>query len=191
VDIRNLFFTYRSYTPIPLILLALVLADPSWMTFLGGVAVMILGEAVRFWGVAYAGSATRTTATAGGERLVTDGPFGHVRNPLYAGNFFLSLGVMIMCWPWMPWMALIYLLLFFLQYGCIVNLEEEYLSKRFGEAYTRYCANVGRWIPRLKGYKDGEVSSPNYAKALKSEKNTLQAIFTIWVLVLLRWHLLG
>jgi protein-S-isoprenylcysteine O-methyltransferase Ste14 len=190
MDIRNFFFTYRSYTPIPLILVALIFADPSWTTFFTGLAVMLSGEAVRFWGVAHAGSATRTTATAGGGELITSGPFAYVRNPLYVGNFFIGLGVMIMYWAWMPWMAVIYIVLFGIQYTLIVRLEEEYLQGQFKESYEPYCRKVGRWIPRLRTFTHAEQRRPQLFKALKSERNTLQAIATFCGLLLLRWLVL-
>jgi len=190
VDIRQIFFKNRSYTPIPLIIIALILAKPTWISFLAGLVSVLFGEAIRFWGVAYAGSATRTTGQAGGERLVTDGPFGLVRNPLYVGNFFLSFGFMIMCWAWMPWMAFVFLALYSIQYGFIVNLEEEYLSDRFPEAYRDFKQHVRRWIPSTRPYKGGEVSEPKYDKALRSERNTFQAIVSVCGLLIIRWFLL-
>ncbi len=190
MDVRHFFFKQRSYTPIPLLIGALILAKPTWVTVGIGFGSVLLGEAIRFWGVAYAGSATRTTGKAGGDRLVTDGPFGRVRNPLYVGNFFLSFGFMIMCWAWMPWMALIHICLFAVQYTLIVSLEEEYLSERFGNEYTQYRKEVKRWIPRFSPYACPDRSQPNLAKTLQSERNTLQAIIAVSLLVLLRWHLL-
>ncbi|MBN2030562.1 isoprenylcysteine carboxylmethyltransferase family protein [bacterium] len=190
MDLRHLFFKYRSYTPIGFILLLLICADPTWPRFFCGLAVLLLGETIRFWGVAYAGSATRTTGAAGGDRLVTDGPYGHMRNPLYVGNFFISLGFLIMTWVWIPWMIVVFMVLFGLQYSLIVHLEEEYLSDRFKESYREYRQSVPRWIPRLKLYKGSEESDPRFVNTLKSERNTLQAIAAVCGLLLVRWHFL-
>jgi len=186
----EVFFKYRSYSPIPLIVAALILAMPTWFRFGAGFLLMLLGETIRFWGVAYAGSATRTTGGVGGKRLVTDGPFGYVRNPLYVGNFFLSFGALIMSWAWMPWMVLVLIFLFGIQYSFIVHLEEGYLSRQFGKSYRDYQTNVPRWIPRMRAYSSPEKSVPNYPKALRSERNTFQAILTVCGLLLIRWHLL-
>ena len=190
MDIRHIFFKYRSYTPIPLIIIALTLAKTTWRSFLGGMVFVLLGEGIRFWGVAYAGSATRTTKRASGNRLVTSGPFGHVRNPLYLGNFLLSFGLMIISWAWMPWMAFLFISLFAIQYGFIVHLEEDYLSQRFGKQYADYRRSVHRWIPRLNPYSGPESINPNYNKALRSERNTFQAIMAVCGLLLIRWQLL-
>ena len=182
-------FKNRSYSPVPLIPLALVLARPEWSTIFAGLAVMISGELIRFWGVSYAGSATRTTAKAGGADLITSGPFGYVRNPLYVGNFFLALGFVIMAWAWMPWMVLVFLLLFFFQYSFIVSHEEEYLQQTFKEEYTNYCAKVHRWIPGFTPYAGLTTKEPNFPAALKSERNTFQSIILVTVILIIRWQL--
>lgn len=190
MDIRQLFFKYRSYTPIPLILIALILAKTTWQSFIGGMCLVLLGEGLRFWGVAYAGGATRTTKRASGDRLITNGPFSRVRNPLYLGNFLLSFGLVIIAWAWMPWMACLFVFLFGIQYGFIVHLEEEYLSQRFGKQYTDYRKRVHRWIPRLNPYSDSDTTNPNYYMALRSERNTFQAIAAVCGLLIIRWQLL-
>ena len=190
MDIRHFFFKYRSYTPIPLIVIALALAKPTWPTFLGGLLFVLSGEGLRFWGVAYAGGATRTTSRVRGDRLITDGPFGHVRNPLYLGNFILSFGIMIMSWAWMPWMAFLFISLFGIQYSFIVHLEEEFLHQRFGEDYSEYRKNVRRWIPCVVPYPTTEPTDPNFSKALRSERNTFQAIVVVCGLLLIRWHVI-
>lgn len=190
MDLRKFFFRFRSYTPIPLIVAALVFARPSWTSILTGMVLMLIGEGIRFWGVAYAGSGTRVTTEASGSRLITNGPFAHIRNPLYCGNFLLWCGFLVASWAWMPWMALVLFLFFFFQYGRIVDFEEEYLSKKFGASYEAYRKAVPRWIPGLRGYKGPEKSDPNWKRALRSERDTLQAILAVLVLVFLRWRLL-
>lgn len=181
------FFKYRSYTPIPLLLAVLILADPTWLSFCSGLVIVILGETMRFWGVLYAGSATRTTGEVGAGRLVTDGPFAHVRNPLYVGNFLLSLGLTVMSWAWMPWMLILFCLLFGLQYVFIVREEERFLADQFGAQYTEYCRHVKRWLPKIRGFSNSESSNPVFAKAWRSERNTLQAIVSVIALLILRW----
>lgn len=189
MTIGHFFFKHRSYTPIPLLAAVLVLADPTWVSFTAGLGIVLAGEAMRLWGVLYAGSATRTTGEVGAGRLVTDGPFSHVRNPLYAGNFLLSLGLVIMSWAWMPWMLILFLGLFGVQYTFIVKEEERFLSDRFGDQYAEYSARVRRWIPRIRGFSNSEPSQPALAKALRSERNTLQAVASVTALVILRWAL--
>jgi protein-S-isoprenylcysteine O-methyltransferase Ste14 len=168
----------------------LILANPGWISIGAGLAVALLGESIRFTGVAYAGRSTRRTKKAGASRLVTDGPFGYVRNPLYVGNFFLSLGVVIMTNAWMPWMILVQIILFSFQYHFIVQHEESFLAKEFSE-YASFKKNVHPWIPRLKPWTfEGQVKTePGWSKARKSERNTFQAIIVTVILIILRWQL--
>ena len=92
--IGRLFFRARSFTPVPFILLIVLFAHPTRVSVAGGLCLMVLGELIRIWGVGYAGFITRTR-NVGADVLVTDGPFALIRNPLYAGNFFLSLGAVV------------------------------------------------------------------------------------------------
>jgi len=194
LDIREFLFNHRGYTPIPLFIAVVILARPSGASFLGGLTLMLLGEALRLWAVSHAGSATRTTSGVGGEQLVTSGPYAYVRNPLYLGNFLLTVGFCIMAWAWMPWMLLVAVALFTLQYGLIISLEEEYLRRRFGEAYEDYCRHVPRFLPRPACPRPrgrpwaGRPSNPgSWGQAFRSEKSTLLN-FALSVLVLgLRW----
>jgi protein-S-isoprenylcysteine O-methyltransferase Ste14 len=81
------------------------------------------------------------------QRLVVQGVYRHVRNPMIAGVLFVLLGEAILAasLPLLGWFAL----------AVIVNAvyiplsEEPGLVKRFGADYLAYQQNVPRWIPRL------------------------------------------
>ena len=96
MDVRQRLFQYRSYTPIPFLLIMVFFAQPTRISLIVGLATILAGEGVRLWGVAIAGSETRTTGPVGGTFLVTTGPFAYVRNPLYVGNMLIYLGVGVM-----------------------------------------------------------------------------------------------
>ncbi|MDZ7292511.1 MAG: isoprenylcysteine carboxylmethyltransferase family protein [candidate division KSB1 bacterium] len=192
MDLRKFFFEYRSYTPIPLLLAILILADSSPASLACGFVLVLLGESLRIWAVRHAGGATRTTGGPGaGAELITHGPFAHVRNPLYLGNFILSLGFCIMAWAWMPWMFFVFLVLFGLQYGLIVSLEEERLRQHFGQAYENYFQHVPRFIPRLRPFQPQVVTGMSLRRALKIENNTLMSVFFVTLAIFLRWQLVG
>lgn len=186
---REFFFTYRSYTPIPLLLAALIFARPTAASFLIGLLIAVMGESIRIWAVRYAGSATRTTGEVGADDLVTNGPYGYVRNPLYIGNFFISFGVLIMTWALMPWLLIVYLVLFFFQYSAIISLEEDFLKKKFSDQYAEYMRNVPRIIPRLTPWGRGDRQPTSLARALRTERRTLQSFSIVVLLVALRWIL--
>ena len=105
LKIGEFFFRTRSYTPVPFLILLILFAAPTRASLVAGFIVMLTGEAIRIWGVGYSGFITRTR-NVGADLLVTNGAYGRLRNPLYLGNFILSLGVCIMFNALMPWMVI-------------------------------------------------------------------------------------
>ena len=80
------------------------------------------------------------------QRLVVEGPYRSVRNPMISGVAMILLSeaaftgsAFLLGW------ALFFLLVNHLNF---LFIEEPGLEKRFGDAYRRYKANVPRWIPR-------------------------------------------
>jgi protein-S-isoprenylcysteine O-methyltransferase Ste14 len=186
MDIRNILFSYRSYTPIPFLIVMILGAHPTVGSLLGGFAAALCGEAIRFWGVSVAGSETRTTGKVGGSQLIVAGPFAYVRNPLYIGNIVLYCGIGIMANAFLPWLLIIAFIYFVVQYRMIVSTEEEYLTRTFGEYYTEYRRNVPRFIPRVvpwvSEYQQGQ--SVDFHRGLYSERRTLQAFILITLLLI-------
>lgn len=187
MSLRALVFASRSYTPIPLLIAILVLADPGVASFIGGGTVAILGESIRLWAVGYAGSATRTRHV-GAPTLVTDGPYGYVRNPIYVGNFILSLGLCVMAWAWMPYMLGVFILAFGVQYALIVSLEEEHLQNTFGETYSRYRAHVPRFLPTWTRFPHASGLPFDLNAAIHSDRRTFQSITAVTLAIALRWY---
>lgn len=183
--IGELFFRWRSYTPIPLLLAALILARPTWQSMALGYAVLIGGELLRISAVGFASGSTRTLE-AGVGALITGGPYSYTRNPLYLGNFLISLGLCLACWAWMPWMVFVFVAAFSLQYGFIVHLEETTLAERLGGEYQEYLKQVPRWAVRFTPYRPRYPEKGDFMRGLKSERRTLQSIAIVTVLLILR-----
>jgi protein-S-isoprenylcysteine O-methyltransferase Ste14 len=188
--IGNFFFKARSFTPVPFIPLILYFSNPTSVSIAVGFILMLMGESLRFWGVGYAGFATRTRNVGAGQ-LVTNGAFGVIRNPLYAGNFFISLGVVIAFNALMPYMVLAYVALYAIQYYFIVKLEEEKLENIFGDEYRSYKAAVPRFIPNFRVNQNGSAVPFNGAVAIKNEKKVFVSIFIMLLAAMLVhfWHL--
>ena len=184
-DIRAWIFRYRSYTPLPFLVVMVLFARPTITSLVVGFAMVVLGEGIRFWGVSIAGAETRTTGRVGGTYLITTGPFAHVRNPLYLGNMIMYAGVGVMSMALFPWLLFAAVVWFYVQYSLIISREEEYLAAQFGGAYDDYRKHVPRFLPRLTPYRteDPPPKRMNIAEGLASERRTLQAMALVTLLV--------
>ena len=121
--------------------------------------------------------------------MVVAGPYARVRNPLYVGNLLLYTGIGIMANALVPWLVIVALVYFSLQYALIVSLEEEFLETEFGADYLEYKRNVPRFLPRLTPFAHPaqEHQLPNWREALRSERRTLQAIGIVLLILVAIW----
>jgi len=188
-NISSIAFKYRSYTPIPFLILMLIFQKSTPLTLIIGFAVALVGELIRFWGVSWAGSETRTTGGVGGTFLIISGPFAHVRNPLYVGNVLLYLGLGIMSFALFPYLQIVAIIFFLVQYYFIVREEEKYLLEKFKDDYRDYCKNVQAFFPRLIPYKNPSIVQPprNPKAGIRSERRSLQAFIGISLLLIILW----
>jgi len=167
----------------------LVFQKSTPLTLIIGFAVALVGELIRFWGVSWAGSETRTTGGVGGTFLIISGPFAHVRNPLYVGNILLYLGLGIMSFALFPYLQTVAIIFFLVQYYFIVREEEKYLLEKFKDDYRDYCKNVPAFFPRLIPYKNPSIVQPpcNPKAGIRSERRSLQAFIGISLLLIILW----
>ena len=188
-EISKKLFKYRSYTPIPFLLVMFFYENANIWSLIVGFVIALAGELIRLWGVSWAGSETRTTGTVGGAFLVVSGPFAHVRNPLYLGNILMYVGLGVMSYALFPYLQVVALVYFMFQYHMIVKEEEEYLKKTYGKSYEEYVNKVPRFIPRLFPYKFKGIEQPTFKlnAGLKSEKRTLQAFGFVSITIFLLW----
>lgn len=166
-----------------------VFAHPVLPLFVAGGMLTLFGEAIRLWGVAYAGPLTRVTGGVGAPEVIVSGPFAYVRNPLYIGNILMYSGVGIMANALSPWLMIVAAGYFVVQYSAIVSLEEEFLEKEFGEEYRSYKKNVPRFFPALKNFEHEaqQRQRPDWKGAAKSEYRTFQAILIVTGIIVVRW----
>jgi uncharacterized membrane protein len=85
--------------------------------------------------------------TDGGNRLVTDGIYSVVRNPMYAGTFLFCVGVILMLFN--PWALVLFMAAYLSIYIPEIRKEERILFKAFGEQYQAYCEKTPRFFPDL------------------------------------------
>ena len=147
------------------------------MIFLG---ISVLGELVRIFTVGFAPRNTSGRNTPAGQiadELNTTGFYSIIRHPLYLGNFLMWLGPVIFIRS--AWFAFVFLLVYWLYYERIMFAEEQFLRRKFGDAYDSWSAKVSaflpfqfKWIPPKLGF--------SFRNVLKREYNSFVNIFLIF-----------
>jgi protein-S-isoprenylcysteine O-methyltransferase Ste14 len=155
--------------------LVLLLLSPWWLEWswnetlslevLGG--VLLVGSVVAgTWAVAKMGWARLLFAGAlfpsgaGAEennvpqRLVVEGPYRYVRNPLYDTDFCLIVGTALLT---SSWALVLVAVLYLAQLAFQLPLEELELRERFGFPYRRYCELVPRFVPRHRPVRQRDL----------------------------------
>src|SRR5688500_14786116 len=161
-QIGAVLFRHRGWLPLLFLGIPLVMpGSTSPFRWQVGLALIIIGEAIRLAGVAAAGTVTRRRSR-NVQRLVTYGIFAWARNPLYIGNFLIWMGFVTI--SGVLWFLPIAVLLFAVEYELIVRYEEGVLESIFGREYVEYKNKTPRWLPR-----------PPRADARSGEHNTGEA----------------
>ena len=111
--------------------------------FFCGAIVLVLGQILRFYAAGFIPE--YRTVSIGAPVLVTWGPYKWVRNPLYAGNFLMGAGwALMVSWGWLVAFCFAFLLLYCV---FIIPAEEDFLAKKYKEAYSSYKKQVPALFP--------------------------------------------
>lgn len=200
IGLGRVLFRFRSFTPVPVLVLLLWLlwrsrgvpgpggAELDAALNLIGLLVALAGQGLRFYTLGQVPEGTSGQGSAlEASTLNTRGPYAHVRNPLYLGNLGLCLGLMLIAHD--AWVYAVGLAFFFGEYFFIIRAEENFLRAKFGAPYEEFLARVPRWVPRLRPAYPGALRSGfDVARALKKEHNP----FAAWgsgAVVLVGWEL--
>ncbi|MFQ5456047.1 MAG: methyltransferase family protein [Nitrospirota bacterium] len=116
-----------------------IIAKPTSFSIILGIPIIVIGEAIRIWSSGYIRK---------DNQLATNGPYLFTRNPLYLGNFFLGLGFSIMSNNLI--IIVLFSFFFFFIYQWVIEDEENYLVKKFGDEFARYKMDVPRFFPGIK-----------------------------------------
>ena len=85
--------------------------------------------------------------------LVTGGIYQISRNPAFLGFDLVYIGIVLMFFNWVLLAVSVFAgLMFHLQ---IVNVEEDFLVRTFGQAYLDYRKKVNRYLGRKIGKQNG------------------------------------
>lgn len=115
-----------------------------------GVVLTAFGYFIFTWSVIARGQYATAWDMPKNHKLVTWGPYRHVRHPSYLSYFLMFFGLFFI---WLTWIALIPIVAIpgYLQ---IVTEEEKMLIQRFGDEYVTYQKTVGKFFPKLRTPKE-------------------------------------
>lgn len=188
----NWLFRWRSYLPIVLYVLAAAVIftesdthHPLYSAEFAYIclAVSLLGQLIRAITIGYTPRGTSGRNTKAGqvaEVLNTKGIYSTVRHPLYLGNFFMWLGIIMYVGNW--WFTLVCCLLFWVYYERIMFAEEFFLRKKFGQVYLDWSSKTPAFWPSFSNWASAgwDFSMKN---VLKREYNGFFAIFLSFALL--------
>jgi protein-S-isoprenylcysteine O-methyltransferase Ste14 len=109
-----------------------------------GAAIVAVAAMLRTWASAHLPSAIVHDRALHDERLVADGPYRFVRNPLYLGNLLISVGMGLLA-SRLGFVVLVLGQAIF--YRRLIGREEAELLASQGERYLGFCAAVPRLLP--------------------------------------------
>jgi protein-S-isoprenylcysteine O-methyltransferase Ste14 len=117
-------------------------AAPAYATLVG-LGLVLCGSVLSAWVLGWLGRSFSIVPEA--RKLVTNGPYGVVRHPLYITEGVATVGVVLLHWTFFA--ALLVCVQFLIQYRRI-QLEEELLNETFPE-YSDYAKRIPRLIPSI------------------------------------------
>jgi protein-S-isoprenylcysteine O-methyltransferase Ste14 len=121
------------------------LASPNGLAFAVGLIFVAIGLTLGILSIRrFRLAGTSVVPGEPSTALVVEGPYRFTRNPIYIGFVLLYFGLaIILTSVWV--LALLIPVLIVLQRG-VVEREEVYLERQFGDAYRKYQARVPRWL---------------------------------------------
>ena len=135
-----------------------------------------IGAVSRVWGTAYLGSSTVNSMYMKAGRVMADGPFRYVRNPLYIGVWFMVAALAFIMPATGALEAMVLLTVFLLR---LILGEEAFLSAQIGEPYRQYLAAVPRLVPRFHSNLPRSGSRPHWLRAVLAELTPIGVFVTM------------
>jgi protein-S-isoprenylcysteine O-methyltransferase Ste14 len=165
----NFLFKFRGQIPIVLFLMSVPVVyftDYQFLDDYPGLRLILLitcvlfsflGQVIRAIAIGTSSKHTsgRNTKEQVAEALNTKGIYSTVRHPLYLGNYFMWIGIVMFTFN--VWFILTVSLLFWLYYERIMFAEERFLERKFGEDYLSWSLKVPAFWPSMKNHIPTEI----------------------------------
>lgn len=118
-------------------------------------------------------------------KLMTEGPFSVVRNPLYLFSLIGVVGIGLMS----ARLSILMLLLgaCYIIFSRMITREEHFLQEKFGKEYTLYCHTTPQLWPNLKLYKTPKIIEIHPQYVLNAMKDAILWFMPYFVFELIEW----
>ena len=159
----NWLFRYRGQIPVFLFVAAIPVVYFTDISFLNetsreiltiiSIALSILGFIIRAISIGTTPIGTSGRNTKEGqvaESLNTKGIYSMARHPLYLGNYFMWIGIVLFTFNFS--FLVVVSLLFWLYYERIMFAEERFLERKFGDAYMNWARKTPSFIPCFRKF---------------------------------------
>jgi hypothetical protein len=136
----------------------------------------LISALFRVWGTAYLGPTTVNSMNMVAGKVMADGPYRYVRNPLYVGLWFMvaAMAFLMPATGALLAIALITIVIVRLTLG-----EETFLKAQLGEPYVSYLHAVPRFVPSLRGALAPSGAKPHWLRAALTELTPIGIVVAI------------
>ncbi len=150
------------------VLALLALARPRPIDVSVGIAIMVIGEAIRVWA---AGHLRKTV------QLITSGPYRYTRNPLYLGRLLIFTGVGVMAHLPYGLNAAVLAIGWAIFFGYYLRRKERVeparLRQLHGDRYEAYFRAVPALFPNGRSYAATEPSPWSSERLLRNREHLM------------------
>jgi protein-S-isoprenylcysteine O-methyltransferase Ste14 len=136
------------------------------VVFGAAAVLMVVAALVRTWGSAYLGRKVVHDHAVHVEELRADGPYRHVRNPLYFGNVLMSVAMSQIAPEIGCPLMIIGMLVFSYR---LIGREEAALEAEQGERYRAFMRAVPRLWPSIRARIPASGGTPDWINGLSAE----------------------
>ena len=127
--------------------------------FAFGTLLVFLAALVRSWATAYLHANVVHDADLHSERLLADGPYRHLRNPLYLGNILMAVGIGFLASRIGFVVIVVVNILIVMR---LIAREEAGLLASQGESYRLYYEAVPSLLPSIRARVPAGTGHPNW-----------------------------
>jgi len=182
----NKLFKYRSSLPVPFAIAGISIYlyhiyflekdEHSLKYEIACLLIGITGQIIRAITLGYTpkGTSGRNTQHQIAEKLNINGMYSIMRNPLYLGNFFMWLSIILFID--IHWFTMLYIMCFWVYYERIIFAEEKFLRHKYSDTYLQWTNKTPIFFPRISLWKKPLLPF-SFKNVLKREYSGFFALF--------------